>query len=121
MVSKWVADALERWGDANKNSSNTSTTGIYAVWIALRAYPWLPSTAAEFKDEGQTADVVMKRVGDLVVIHDDGKDKQGEILTLGKLDELVSTWKFYGFPVVQRDGKLVGYVTRDQIGAYIGE
>ena len=42
------------------------------------------------------------------------------MLTLGSLDELVSTWKFYGFPVVHGDGMLVGYVTRDQIIAYLG-
>lgn len=121
VVSKWVADALENREDVNRNSSNTSTAGIYGVWIAMRAYPWLPPTAAEFRDQGQTAETVLKCGEDLVVIEDDGASGKGEVLTLGRLDELINTWKFYGFPVVQSDGKLVGYVTRNQIRAYISQ
>ena len=40
MVSKWVGDAFGK-------------EGIYSSWIALRGYPWLPST--EYHDRVERA------------------------------------------------------------------
>jgi chloride channel 3/4/5 len=55
MVSKWVADALGQ-------------DGIYASWIALRQYPWLPQI--EFRDNGEIAADAMTSVKNLVVLHE---------------------------------------------------
>jgi hypothetical protein len=55
MTAKWVGDAL------NKH-------GIYAAWIAMRGYPWLPPV--DYTDRGKTGAHVMKRVERLVVIED---------------------------------------------------
>ena len=55
MVSKWVADALGQ-------------DGIYASWIALRRYPWLPPI--EFRDNGEIAADAMTPVKNLVVLHE---------------------------------------------------
>jgi chloride channel 3/4/5 len=55
MTSKWVGDALGK-------------DGIYAVWIALRQYPWLPSV--DYRDDGQTGANLMRSVESLVVIED---------------------------------------------------
>ena len=41
MISKWVADTFGK-------------DGIYAIWIAMRQYPWL--SPAEFRDVGQKAE-----------------------------------------------------------------
>ena len=56
MTSKWVADAFGK-------------EGIYAVWIALRRYPWL--STAEYRDEGETAESIMTPVDRLVLIDND--------------------------------------------------
>ena len=53
MVSKWVGDAFGK-------------EGIYASWIALRKYPWLPP--AEYKDKGETAANVMVPAEKLVLV-----------------------------------------------------
>jgi len=55
MISKWVADALGQ-------------DGIYASWIALRRYPWLPPI--EFRDNGEIAADAMTPVKNLVVLHE---------------------------------------------------
>ncbi|KAI0352159.1 hypothetical protein OH77DRAFT_1428938 [Trametes cingulata] len=99
MVSKWVADAFGK-------------DGIYSVWIAMRQYPWLPSS--EFRDKGQTAAHVMKAASNLVVIRDDG---QG--CTVKELEELVKRHTYHGFPVLHGD-QLLGFVLRDKLRVCIG-
>ena len=99
VVSKWVADALGK-------------DGIYAVWIAMRQYPWLPQT--DYRDRGQTAAQIMKPAHDLIVIHDDQTRTIGELLTF------VKQYQFHGFPVVD-DEMLVGFVVREKLRAHLGE
>ncbi len=99
MVSKWVGDALGK-------------DGIYAVWIAMRQYPWLPP--GEYRDQGQTAAQIMKPVENVVVI----SDEQG--LTLQELGAYLEEYGYHGYPVV-RGEMLIGFVVRDKVRAYIGE
>jgi hypothetical protein len=70
MISKWVADAF-------------CPDGIYASWIALRQYPWLPPY--EFRDNGEIAADAMTPVGNLIVLHEDSS-----------LDELSQCHVFVG-------------------------
>jgi chloride channel 3/4/5 len=56
MTAKWVADAM-------------GTDGIYAAWIAMRQYPWLPP--AEYRDKGETGAHMMRSVDNLVLIQDE--------------------------------------------------
>ena len=99
MVSKWIGDAI-------------SKEGIYAVWIAMRQYPWLPPK--EYRDNGQTAAQIMKPVENLVVIEDNLKD------CLKDLAIFLNKYHFHGFPIV-RGEELVGFVVREKARAYIGE
>ncbi|TCD69139.1 hypothetical protein EIP91_008615 [Steccherinum ochraceum] len=99
MVSKWVGDGLGK-------------EGIYSVWIAMRQYPWLPPD--EFRDNGQTAAQVAKPVENLIIIRDE------EERTMKELAEFVNLHSFHGFPVV-RGERLLGYVGRDELKAYLGE
>ena len=99
MVSKWVADGL-------------GTDGIYSVWIAMRQYPWLPPD--EFRDDGQTAEQVVKSVENLVVIRDE------HLMSMKELDDFLSRHRFHGFPVV-RGEMLLGYVGRDELRTYLGQ
>lgn len=99
MVAKWVGDGLGK-------------EGIYSVWIAMRQYPWLPPD--EFRDDGQTAEQVVKPVENLVVIRDE------EEATMKELAEFLSKHSFHGFPVV-RGERLLGYVGRDELRAYLGQ
>lgn len=99
MVSKWVADAMGK-------------EGIYALWIAMRQYPWLPS--GEYRDSGQTAAQIVKSVENLVIIQDEKEP------TLKELREFFSDGKYRGYPVV-RGEKLLGYVDQDKALAYIGK
>jgi hypothetical protein len=57
MISKWVGDAIGKDG------------GIYAVWIAMRGYPWLPPI--DFHDKGETGAQLMRPLERLVVIEDE--------------------------------------------------
>jgi chloride channel 3/4/5 len=58
MTAKWVGDAL-------------GTDGIYATWIAMHRYPWLPPV--DFKDTRvATGESIMKTVDRLVTIKDGG-------------------------------------------------
>jgi len=91
MTAKWVGDAFGK-------------DGIYAVWIAMKKYPWLPPV--DYRDKGEMAAKVMTPINRLVAIEDG--------CTLGELDNLVKKYNFHGFPVVQ-DADLVGYVTRDKL------
>ncbi|PSR74313.1 hypothetical protein PHLCEN_2v9930 [Hermanssonia centrifuga] len=97
MVSKWVGDALGK-------------DGIYAVWIAMRQYPWLPP--GEYRDQGQTAAQIMKPVENVVVI----SDEQG--MTLQELGAYLEEYGYHGYPVV-RGEMLIGFVVRDKVRAYI--
>ncbi|KAI0339618.1 Cl-channel protein [Trametopsis cervina] len=103
--SKWVGDALGK-------------EGIYAVWIALRAYPWLPPS--EYRDKGQTARAVMKGVDVLVVIREgEGEDGEGEGDVRG-LRAFVERYGYHGFPVVEgSENRLVGFVVRERLRAYL--
>ncbi|KZT67366.1 Cl-channel protein [Daedalea quercina L-15889] len=97
MVSKWVGDYFGK-------------EGIYSIWIAMRAYPWLPPS--EFRDKGETAADVMKPAADLVVI---AEDLAGGC-ELQDVDQLVRMYRFHGFPVLCGE-TLVGYATRDNLRA----
>lgn len=99
VVSKWVGDAIGK-------------EGIYAVWIAMRQYPWLPP--GEYRDQGQTAAQIMKPAENLVVIQDNSRT------TLKQLLDLVTRYPFHGFPVVDGE-QLVGFVVRDKVKAFLGE
>ncbi|KXN86575.1 H(+)/Cl(-) exchange transporter 3 [Leucoagaricus sp. SymC.cos] len=64
MTAKWVGDAH-------------GTDGIYAAWIAMRRYPWLPPV--DFKDTRvATGENIMKSVDRLVKI-EDGAVAVGEL------------------------------------------
>lgn len=56
MTSKWVGDAFGK-------------DGIYAVWIAMRRYPWVPM--ADYHDKGETGALLMTPFSELVVIQDE--------------------------------------------------
>ncbi|KAF8637590.1 hypothetical protein AX17_002659 [Amanita inopinata Kibby_2008] len=92
MTSKWVGDAF------NKD-------GIYAVWIAMRRYPWLPPM--DYHDKGETGANLMRPFSELIVIQD-------EELSVADTRNLLRKHKYHGFPVV-RQQSLVGYVTRDRL------
>lgn len=102
VASKWVADAFGKGG-------------IYAAWIALRQYPWLPPD--EYRDHGETAAHIMKPARNLVVIHDE--DGEEEACTVRALETMVETYTFHGFPVVS-GGLLRGYIVRDKLKACVG-
>ncbi|KAK2463643.1 hypothetical protein APHAL10511_004394 [Amanita phalloides] len=89
MTSKWVGDAFGK-------------DGIYAVWIAMRRYPWLPP--ADYHDNGETGARLMKPFSELEVIQD-------EQCTVADIRRLLEEHGYHGFPVV-RGHRLVGYVTR---------
>ncbi|KAJ7626366.1 Cl-channel protein [Mycena polygramma] len=93
MVSKWVGDAVGKEG------------GIYAVWIAMRGYPWLPPV--DFEDKGDTGAQIMRPLGRLVVIEDERE-------TVADLDRLLKDHDFHGFPVIRRQ-EFLGFVTREKL------
>ncbi|KAJ7746724.1 Cl-channel protein [Mycena maculata] len=93
MVSKWVGDAFGKDG------------GIYAVWIAMRGYPWLPPV--DFHDRGETGAHLMRPLQRLVVIEDERE-------SLAELDGLLNDHDFHGFPVVRRQ-EFLGFITRDKL------
>jgi chloride channel 3/4/5 len=98
MTAKWVGDALGK-------------DGIYAVWIAMRRYPWLPPI--HYRDKGETAAHVMRGVNELVTITDGVTTVKGLLAALKKYD-------YHGFPVIDRHGEYVGYTTRDVLQLAIG-
>ncbi|KAF7356914.1 Chloride channel protein [Mycena venus] len=93
MTSKWVGDAFGKDG------------GIYAAWIAMRGYPWLPPV--DFEDKGDTGAQLMRPLERLVVIEDERE-------TVADLDSLLNDHNFHGFPVVRRQ-QFLGFVTRDKL------
>ncbi|KIK08951.1 hypothetical protein K443DRAFT_671998 [Laccaria amethystina LaAM-08-1] len=93
MTSKWVGDALGK-------------DGIYAVWIAMRRYPWLPPV--DYRDKGETGATLMKPLASLFVI-EDGKT------TVKEMIQLLEKHDFHGFPVVDRHNEFVGYATREEL------
>ena len=114
MTAKWVGDAL-------------GTDGIYATWIAMRRYPWLPPD--DFKDTRKdTGESIMKSADSLVKI-EDGVTTVGElgmsaIMLLShyydqqSLDHLLTRCTYSGFPVVKgRD--LVGFASSEKLRAFL--
>jgi len=95
MTAKWVGEAFGK-------------EGIYPQWIALRNYPWIPPHEYKDKDERLTTESVMCPVSQLVVI-------EGVRTTLGHLDQLVRSYHFNGFPVVQEE-MLLGFVGGEKLG-----
>ncbi|CAK5273784.1 unnamed protein product [Mycena citricolor] len=93
MTAKWVGDAMGKDG------------GIYAVWIAMRGYPWLPPV--HFQDKGEIASQIMRPVERLVVIENDRE-------TVSDLETMLKDHEFHGFPVVHRQ-EYLGFVTRDRL------
>ncbi|KAJ7695038.1 Cl-channel protein [Mycena rosella] len=93
MISKWVGDAIGKDG------------GIYAVWIAMRGYPWLPPI--DFHDKGETGAQLMRPVERLVVIEDERE-------TVADLAGMLNDHDFHGFPVVHRQ-EFLGFITRDKL------
>ncbi|KAJ7623517.1 Cl-channel protein [Roridomyces roridus] len=93
MAAKWVADAFGKDG------------GIYAVWIAMRGYPWLPPV--DFHDKGETGAHLMRPVLRLVVIEDGQR-------TTAELDALLNQHDFHGYPVT-REQEFLGFATRDKL------
>jgi chloride channel 3/4/5 len=98
MVSKWVGDAFGR-------------EGIYASWIALRAYPWLPQ--GEHRDEGETAGAKMRKLEACVTIVDGA-------LSVKEADEMCARYSFEGFPVLKGSGEFLGYVEKRRLKEAIG-
>ncbi|KAF8308326.1 hypothetical protein DL93DRAFT_2171178 [Clavulina sp. PMI_390] len=92
MSSKWVAESMY-------------PEGIYAAWISLHDYPFMP--ASDYRDKGDRAEDHMTPLSEIKVI--DGKSS-----TLRQLDYLVSQNEVHGFPVTV-DGLLLGYATREAI------
>ena len=118
MVSKWVGDALGK-------------EGIYASWIALRQYPWIPSD--DYRDRGQTAASIMVPLNQLITINARRVSKyeiSGFILRyisphydLMSLTIAVSLLKesvYHGYPVVTEEKLLLGYITRTQLERILG-
>lgn len=115
MTSKWVGDAFGK-------------DGIYAVWIAMRRYPWLPP--ADYHDKGETGALLMTPFSELVVIQDEACTIANirahyitccacyDCLTL-IIGQLLQKHSYHGFPVV-RGLKLVGYVTRNGLEQALG-
>jgi chloride channel 3/4/5 len=99
MLSKWVGDAFGK-------------EGIYARWIALRAYPWLQP--GEHRDEGEIAGSRMRRVGDCVCLVEGAH-------TLKELESMTERYGFEGFPVTTGSGELLGYVERRRLKGAISE
>ncbi|KAI0047852.1 Cl-channel protein [Auriscalpium vulgare] len=95
MVAKWVGDAF-------------GEDGIYAIWIAMRRYPWL--APIEYHDKGETAADVMTPAKSLVVLESG--------VLLGELGRILDTWEYHGFPVMEGK-KLLGYSARDKLRTYI--
>ncbi|KAF9054444.1 Cl-channel protein [Panaeolus papilionaceus] len=97
MTSKWVGDALGK-------------DGIYAAWIAMRRYPWLPPV--DHRDGGELGTDVMKPLSDIIVIKD-------AITTLGDLKTILKRCKYHGFPVIDGHDEFVGWATRQALIAHL--
>ncbi|PPQ62897.1 hypothetical protein CVT24_006295 [Panaeolus cyanescens] len=98
MTSKWVGDAMGK-------------DGIYAAWIAMRQYPWIPPV--DYRDGGEIGTNVMKPLSELVVIRDG-------ITTLGELRQFLKQYQFHGFPVIDGHDEFVGWATRQALDANLG-
>ncbi len=96
MVSKWVADALNK-------------EGIYDEHIALNGYPFLDNKR-EYRFTTQAIDVMSTR--DLCVVTEVGH-------TIGDLKGLLASHKYAGFPIVNNttDMNVRGYITRAELRA----
>ncbi|KAF7309581.1 Chloride channel protein [Mycena indigotica] len=94
MTAKWIGDALGKDG------------GIYAAWIAMKAYPWLPPVNYQDKKPDLGAQL-MRRLNRLILIHDRGE-------TIEKLAALLDKYDYHSFPVV-REQEFLGLITRDKL------
>lgn len=84
MTAKWVGDAL-------------GTDGIYATWIAMHRYPWLPPV--DFKDFRQeTGESIMKSADSLIKIEDGALTVSELGMSAIILLELQSLTVFRSFP-----------------------
>jgi len=92
MIAKWVADSF-------------NVGGIYAVWLAMRRYVWLPQT--EFRDYGKTCEGFMRPLDQLAVIN-------GQDSTVRSLEAFVAKNDVHGYPVTEGE-LLVGYVQRRKL------
>jgi chloride channel 3/4/5 len=116
MVSKWVGDAFGK-------------EGIYASWIAMRKYPWLPP--AEYRDNGETAANVMTLTEKLILVKATCTVEQLGWSSCLDVDfygtlilpkaQITREHTFRGYPVVTEEMILLGYVTRDKIRSALGE
>lgn len=116
MTAKWVGDAQ-------------GIDGIYAVWVAMRHYPWLPPV--DSKDiEPLTGEGIMKGVDKLIII-EDGTMTVSDLGMFGRpllggqvinlecfLEKLLSQYEYSGFPVV-RGQELVGYTSREKLQGFL--
>jgi chloride channel 3/4/5 len=96
MVSKWVADAI------NKD-------GIYDEHIGLNGYPFLDNKR-DYRFSTQAIDVMSTR--DLCMLTEAGH-------TIGDLRGLLTSRKYAGFPIVNNstDMNVRGYITRAELRA----
>ncbi|KAJ7065210.1 Cl-channel protein [Mycena amicta] len=95
MTAKWVGDAFGKDG------------GIYAAWIAMRGYPWLPPVDYQDKKRQDIGAQLMRPLDRLVVIQDQDE-------TVARIDALLNEHDFHGFPVA-RQQVFLGFVTRDKL------
>ncbi|KZV63169.1 Cl-channel protein, partial [Peniophora sp. CONT] len=96
MAAKWTADAFGK-------------EGVYSLWIAMRKYPWLQPV--DYRDNGETAAQFMIPTANLVMVEDG--------VTLEEMGRLVVTWPHAGFPVVNSEKKLLGFVVRENAREFI--
>lgn len=99
MTSKWVGDAMGK-------------DGIYSVWIAMRRYPWLPPV--DYRDKGETGASIMVPLSQVISIEDG-------ITTVRELKAILCQYQFHGFPIVDSHGEFVGYATRQELSATLGQ
>jgi chloride channel 3/4/5 len=98
LVSKWTGDALGR-------------AGVYAAWIAARAYPALPRDARP--DGGEAAGARMRPVRECVLLVEDTHE-------LEDVRDMCARYAFEGFPLVTEGGHLLGYVERRRLREAVG-
>lgn len=99
MTSKWVGDALGK-------------DGIYSAWIAMRRYPWLPPV--DYRDKGETGASLMKPLSQVIIVED-------AVTTVGQLKQMLAQYHYHGFPIADSHGEFVGYATRQELIAALGE
>ncbi|KAM0786435.1 hypothetical protein ACM66B_001899 [Microbotryomycetes sp. NB124-2] len=96
MVAKFTADFA-------------SKDGIYETWISIRNYPFL-NNKVDYRRDSVLARDVMTKVTDLVYVSDEG-------MTVERLDALLDTEEYRGFPIVRTlsDRIVIGYIARNEL------